>query len=1056
MGKHTSQEPPKKSFDKNFDLSNGQRKKKHSNTVKITKKQGRKMFRVLKKKLKNLVISFSNKLEESESSEEKQHYEEPEPQMRAGKNLNKRRSGEETEHKAQAEKPKISLETANEKSKDKAQETPHAEKKQEPAEAHGPSKDIKLTKKQQEAVEYLERPLLIVAGPGTGKTRVLTHKVLHLVDKGYDPNKILVTTFTIKAAEELKERLRKKLGDKVENMQISTMHSFCQKMLQTFPEYYGFFEPLDELDQFFYVNHVRNRYGAADSKAYELTGFYNKCTENDVDPEKLVDSLTKKGASDEHVAIARSYSRYIEDLLDPGNKRLDFAMLQREFYRLLKNNKEVLSRVRDAYDYILIDEYQDTNPIQDAIFRLISKPKYKITVVGDEDQSIYGFRGASIKNFRDFPDRYPEVKTIKLEENFRSNKEIVNAFDLFMKPHRTFQKTVFTKNPEFSSPILLSAETPEEEAEKLAEWIKKLVREHNVKYRDVAILFRSIKKQPLKIMEELEKQKIPFVIPKDEVLLEQDEIRDLLHLMSYVNSHTPNDHQKRLFESDILESEYLDLNKETIKKLSSAAEGHETLESFDLMKIKELNLSKKDERVLKGLVHLKNRQSAKPENQSKIVYKILEKTEYLARLFEKYEKQDVKSEIKIRNLANLSKIIFKIEKNTDYSKNFNSLFYQLSTAPNNNIESLTAEEIEAVKLMTVHKAKGLEFPAVILPGATHKRYNDNPQKESEMLEIPKELMLDKTDKDKGAELRRIFYVGMSRAQKILAVSTIDGKYRKPSEFIQRMGRETLASPEQFKKKFKDTDHYQATTEKTRLSYSSVSAYIGCPFRFFCRDYLGFETPIAMPYQKWGIIVHNALKSLHIQIKEGKKVKIQDIEKIVDRYYDDALPEWKDKLVKSLWNYYEKTPSLIKEVLDVEKPFSYIDSDLVITGQADLVVKNSNNEIEIIDYKSRQKKALESMTGIDTQLRLYNIGLKNNYDHPISKISAYAFEDNARKQVSNSPQDLDSTKKKVAKIKNSIENKKFKRNWKGPLCVTKSGKCEFYSVCNKLEENPQKP
>ena len=549
----------------------------------------------------------------------------------------------------------------NEKSKDKVQEVPEAEK-QDIVEACRSSKDLRLTKKQQEAVEYLDSPLLIVAAPGTGKTRVLTHKVLHLVEKGYNPNKILVTTFTKKAAGELKERLREKLGDKVENMQISTMHSFCEKMLKTFPEYYDFFEPLDDLDQFFYVNYARNRYGAKGPNTHELIGFYNKCTENDVDPEKLVDYLTKNRASEEHIAIARSYSRYIEDLLDPSNKRLDFALLQREFYRLLKNNKELLNRVRDLYDYILIDEYQDTNPIQDAIFRLISEPKYKITVVGDEDQSIYGFRGASIKNFREFPDRYPEVKTIKLEENFRSSKEIVDVFDSFMKPHRTFQKEIFTENPDFSNPILLSAKTPEEEAKMIVDWIKKLVQDHNVKYSDVAILFRSIKNQKPPIIKEFEKQEISFVTPKDEVSLEQDEIRSLLHLMSYVNSSRPNKYQKKIFESNILESEYLDLNKETIKKLSSDAENHEVLEYFNLDKIRKLNLSKKDESVLEGLIHLKEGQSKKPENQSRLVYKILEKTEYLARLFEKYEKQDVKSEIKIRNLAHLSKIIFKIEK----------------------------------------------------------------------------------------------------------------------------------------------------------------------------------------------------------------------------------------------------------------------------------------------------------------------------------------------------------------------------------------------------------
>lgn len=264
--------------------------------------------------------------------------------------------------------------------------------------------EIELTDQQHKAVEYIESPLLIVAGPGTGKTRVLTEKVNHLVEKGYDPNRLLVSTFTIKAAEELKDRLRQKLGDNVESMQISTIHSFCQKMLQTFPEHHNFgnvFTVLDDLDQFIFVNKNYWNYGlqdfVRDINVDELINFYNKCTENDVDPSELAKYYKKKSASDRDLAIAKSYQIYIGNLLNPNDTRLDFALLQREFYHLLLKNPAILKIVREMYDYILIDEYQDTNPIQDSIFKLIAEPKYNITVVGDEDQSIYGFRGASIR-----------------------------------------------------------------------------------------------------------------------------------------------------------------------------------------------------------------------------------------------------------------------------------------------------------------------------------------------------------------------------------------------------------------------------------------------------------------------------------------------------------------------------------------------------------------------------------------------------------------------------------------------------------------------------------
>lgn len=920
-----------------------------------------------------------------------------------------------------------------------------------------------LTKQQLKAIEYVESPLLIVAGPGTGKTRVLTEKVLHLVNKGYDPNRILVSTFTTKAADELKDRLRKSLGDAVENMQISTIHSFCQKMLQSFPEYHNFgnvFEVLDDLDQFIYVNKNYWNYGLRDYvkeiDVNELINFYNRCTENNVDPAEAVKIFKKDNASELNIAIAKSYQIYLGNLLNPKDTKLDFALLQREFYHLLLNSKEVLTKVREMFDYILIDEYQDTNPIQDAIFKLISEPNFKITVVGDEDQSIYGFRGASIKNFRTFLERYPGAKKLELEENFRSNKEIVDVFDKFIKPHRTFEKKVYTNKSEFSKPILMSGDKSEDEAKNIVKWIKTLVEKHNVKYEDISILFKSVKFHSSDIIDELEKEKIPFITTGDSSLLAQDEIIDLLVLLLYVNSYNPNDYQKEwLFQKNILESEYLDLNKETIDKLSSDADIYNLLESFDYDKLQRLGIEQKEIDILVALRNLKKQQSRNKISQLRLFYKLLDATKYHYRLFKKYtEEKDGTADIKIRNLAKFSNLLFKFEENT-HSREYKTLLYHLSSIPESKMEdSASFQDIDAVKLMTIHQAKGLEFPIVILAGATNRRYNANSQEDSFIVEIPKELMLDKNEFDRGAELRRTFYVGMSRAEKILAISTIDGKGSKPSEFIDEMGTDSFVSTESFNQSFSDDDHYEPIKEKTKLSYSSVSAYIDCPFRFFCRDYLGFQTPTDY-YQAYGVIVHNSLKKLHVMIKEGKKIDIQDIIAIVDLYCkdDESRKKWRDELITDLWNYYEKTPEFIEEVVDVELPFSYINSDLIVNGQADLVIKNKKGEIEVIDYKSRYKESLGKMN-VDIQLRLYNIALANRYQESIKNISAYTFKDNNQTKFTNKPEELEETKKLVSSISKSIDEKKFLRNWKGPSCETKTGKCEFYHICNKLEEDVQ--
>lgn len=924
--------------------------------------------------------------------------------------------------------------------------------------------NISLTTQQKKAIEYVDGPLLIVAGPGTGKTRVLVEKVLYLIEnRDFDPNRILVSTFTIKAAGELKDRLRIKLGDKVESMQISTIHSFCNKMLQTFPEYHNFgnvFNVLDDLDQFIYVTKNYWSYGlrefASDIDVDKLTNFYSRCTENDINPSKLVKHHKIKGSSERDLAIAKSYEIYLGNLLNPNDTRLDFALLQREFYHLLLKNNDVLKIVREMYDYILIDEYQDTNPIQDSIFKLISEPKYNITVVGDEDQSLYGFRGASVENFRTFLERYPAARKLELEENFRSTKEIVACFDNFMKPQRKFEKQIFTKNAEFSKPILITGENSQEEARNIVRWISDLVKHNNVKYEDIAILFKSVRLHSSNIIHELENNNIPFLTTGDSSLLTQDEIKDLIILMLYINSHKPNDYQKNwLFDHNILESEFLGLDEDTISKLNENVDIYDLLESFDYGKLQRLNISAKDFETLINLRNLKKQQSRNPVGQLRLFYKILDATKYHYRLFKRLlQEHDENAGIKIKNLSKFSNVIHKFEENT-HSKEFKSLLYHLGRIPERKMgDAASFEDLDAVKLMTIHQAKGLEFPVVIMAGVTNRRYNRNQRDDDFIIEIPKELMLDKHEFDRGEEIQRTFYVGLSRARKILAISTIDGEGSNPSKFIDDIGQDSFIDRHLFDKKLADNEHYVPPKEKTKLSYSAVSSYIDCPFRFYLRDYLEFQTPTDY-YQAYGVIVHNSLKKLHILIKEGKEVSIQDIIDIVELYCrdDDSRKNWRDELITDLWNYYEKMPEFIKEVVDVELPFSYIDSDLVVNGQVDLVIKNKSEEIEIIDYKSRYKEGLHRMN-VDIQLRIYNVALNNKYTAGIKALSAYTFKDNQQTRFTNTEEDLEKTKKLIKSISDSIEKKQFKRNWHGSFCETRTGKCDFYHICYQLEEDVQ--
>ena len=413
---------------------------------------------------------------------------------------------------------------------------------------------MKLSDDQIKAVEYIESPLLIVAGPGAGKTRVLVEKIIFLIkQKNINPNKIFVSTFTIKAAEELRIRLRDYVGDEVENMQISTFHSFCQTMLEEYSDYHDFgtsFSVLDEEEQYALISAQKNyayKYRLKDFiepfEVLNLIDTFNKITENNIDPYNLINTIEAEEKSDDkerRIAIANAYDLYISHLKDL--QVMDFACLQKEFLHMIDSNEDILNEIRDRFDYFLIDEYQDTNPIQNKIVKLLAYPKYNITCVGDEDQSIYGFRGASIDNFRNFSNDFPKGKEVYLKKNYRSVSEIIEISDKFIKPNRTYQKELLPERSNFSKPLLIKGTSLEDEAEKAVKFIKSLKENNKIKhYGDVAILFRSVRNHSQEYVNLLKEFKIPYEIKGDGSLLAQQEIISLIYLMSYIKGFQPSE-----------------------------------------------------------------------------------------------------------------------------------------------------------------------------------------------------------------------------------------------------------------------------------------------------------------------------------------------------------------------------------------------------------------------------------------------------------------------------------------------------------------------------------
>lgn len=375
------------------------------------------------------------------------------------------------------------------------------------------------TPSQREAAKHFEGPLLIVAGPGAGKTRVLVERVAYLVKKKkVDPSNILVITFTVKAAEELKARLSHCVGQEIVSMQISTIHSFCHEILRDYSDYHELGATFDVLDSEMQLMFMRanfyklgiNRLVNMGRISEVLDGF-NKCGENIIPPNELSEYLKKRYPDNKkYQEFCKSYEKYLEALGE--QKKIDFAGLQINVLKLLKNNPDVLKAIRDKYRFILVDEYQDTNPIQDEFFDLISNTHKNICVVGDEDQSIYAFRGADPWNFIRFKEKY-DSKYVSLDKNFRSTSNIVKLFDGFMENYRSYPKKIEPSRECGNNIIILKSDDVTDEAKNVVRTIKQLKEDGIIPhYGYVALLFRSVRYHANKIIAELKKNDIPYTV----------------------------------------------------------------------------------------------------------------------------------------------------------------------------------------------------------------------------------------------------------------------------------------------------------------------------------------------------------------------------------------------------------------------------------------------------------------------------------------------------------------------------------------------------------------
>lgn len=605
-----------------------------------------------------------------------------------------------------------------------------------------------LNPQQLEAVNYDVGPCLIVAGAGTGKTKTLTTKIAKLIHDGYSPYRILAVTFTNKAAQEMRERVEALVPGQSRNVWIHTFHSFGVRLLRQNAEKLGLtrdFAIYDESEQKRLVTLLLEQMGVKEPKkeAGQIVSMISRAKDDCVSPEGLMTNATASGL-DYRIRAAEIYKRYEQELHKAG--ALDFGDLLVKTLQLLKEHEDVRDYYQQFFQYILVDEYQDTNHTQYLITRLLAEKHRKLCVVGDPDQSIYSWRGANIRNILEFEKDFKDAKTITLEQNYRSTKVILDASNkLISKNAKRKEKNLFTDKQRGDDIEVREAPTEGMEAVWVAQNIKALVEEGGYSLNDIAVFYRT-NAQSRNFEETFRRYQIPYRLVGTVSFYNRKEIKDMLcYARLLIN---PDDNMSLL---RVINTPARGLGKTAQERLLAYAQAN-GLSVYGALKAAQSvpELTPMARRACMEFVRLVEgwRADMFVSSPTDVMHKILTTSGYEAAVKKDLaEGKDPEAESRLQNLDELINAVKEYEERKE-EPSLSDFLQEVSLMTGT--DDSQAAEGGAVTLMTVHLAKGLEFDAVFVTGLEEGLFPIN-----------------RDDSDEMEEERRLCYVAMTRAREKL-------------------------------------------------------------------------------------------------------------------------------------------------------------------------------------------------------------------------------------------------------------------------------------------------
>ena len=704
-----------------------------------------------------------------------------------------------------------------------------------------------LNREQQEAVLHVEGPLLILAGAGSGKTRVLTYRIAHLIDKcGVNPWNILAITFTNKAAGEMRERVDKIVGYGSESIWVSTFHSTCVRILRRYIDRLGYdtnFTIYDTEDQKTVMKSVCQKL-QLDSKLYKermLLNVISHAKDEYISPNEFL--LEAKGDFRQE-KIAQAYVEYQKEL--KKNNALDFDDLLVKTVELFQSCPDVLEYYQNRFRYIMVDEYQDTNTVQFKFISTLARQYRNLCVVGDDDQSIYKFRGANIRNILDFEKVFPDAKVVKLEQNYRSTQNILNAANGVIANNRgRKEKALWTEN-EQGEPILFQQfQNGYEEAEYVSGEISKKVRKGEAEYQDFAVLYRTNAQSRL-FEEKFLYANIPYKIVGGVNFYSRKEIKDILAYLKTIDNGKDDLAVRR-----IINVPKRGIGNVTLAKVQAYADSRDISFFEALEEAGEIPGLGKAALKIQPFVHLihEMRLSLADMSMQDLIQAILDKTGYA---------EDLKNEDTDESEARLENIDEFINKAVTYEEgaeepNLSGFLEEVALVAD--IDSVEDGD-NRVLLMTLHSAKGLEFPYVYLAGMEDGLF---PSYMSIAADDPTEEI---------EEERRLCYVGITRAMKELTITCArcrmvrgETQYNNVSRFVREIPSELLARKSVMPREPKKPEVPQNTSYQKAKEAFRTKTFDPQQFKVVKADKLDYTVGDQVSHVKFG-------KGTVLEITEG--------------------------------------------------------------------------------------------------------------------------------------------------------------------------------------------